>query len=269
MSALVRLNVRRSGAGHRPILFAHGYGCDQTVWRHVAPAFEADHDVLCFDHVGAGGSDAGAYDPHKYASLVGYARDLIELCAESRLQRPVLVGHSVGAMMGIVAECLCPGLFSRIVLLATSPCYLRDGDYDGGFSRTDIDGLLRTLDNNFVAWSRMMAPVIMGNPQQPGLAEDLATRFCSMDLRVARNFARVAFLSDCRAQLPQVQPPCLVLQCTDDVLAPMAVGRYLQAHLPRGELAVMQATGHCPHLSAPAETIRLIRRFTDPLAIDA
>jgi sigma-B regulation protein RsbQ len=261
VSALVRLNARLSGAGGRPIIFAHGYGCDQTAWRHVAPAFEQDHRVLCFDHVGAGGSDISAYDPHKYASLEGYARDLIELCAESGLQRPVLVAHSVGAMMGVVAERLCPGLFNGMVLMATSPCYLRDGEYDGGFSRADIDDLLRALDSNFVAWSRMMAPVIMGNPGQPALAEELSRRFCSMDLRIARDFARVAFLADCRAELPHVQPPCLVLQCSDDALAPLAVGRYMHAQLPRGELAVMQALGHCPHLSAPVETIRLIRRF--------
>lgn len=264
MSALVRHNVRISGTDGPPLVFAHGYGCDQQVWRHVAPAFEHDHRIVLFDHVGAGGSDASAFDRRRYASLEAYARDVIDICREARLEDVVLVGHSISAMIGVVAARLAPELFSRLVLVAPNPCYLRDGDYDGGFSREDIEGLLETLDSNFFSWARMMAPVIMNSPEQPELAEELTNRFCAMDLRIARHFARITFLSDCRHELPQVRQECLVLQCQDDALAPLHVGQYLRAQLPRAQLAVMNATGHCPHLSAPEETVALMRRFLEP-----
>ncbi len=261
MSALIRHNVKILGSREPAIVFMHGYGCDQQVWRHVAPAFADDYRIVLFDHIGSGGSDRGAFDRHKYAGLEGYARDLIDVCREARLERPVLVGHSISAMIAVVAARMAPGLFDRLVLLAPNPCYLKDGDYDGGFTREDIEQLLDTLDSNFFSWARMMAPVIMNTPERPELADELANRFCAMDPVVARHFARVTFMSDCRHELAHVQPPCLVLQCSDDALAALHVGEYLRDHLPHAELAVMKASGHCPHLSVPQETIDLIRRF--------
>lgn len=260
MSILDQHNVKVIGSQAASIVFMHGYGCDQQVWRHVAPAFAQDHRIVLFDLLGSGASGA-AFDRRKYASLEGYARDLIDVCRAAGLERPVLVGHSISAMIAIVAARMAPELFSRLVLLAPNPCYLRDGDYDGGFTREDIEQLLDTLDSNFFSWARMMAPVIMNAPERPELAEELANRFCAMDPRVARHFARVTFLSDCRHELPHVQLPCLVLQCSDDALAPLQVGEYLRERLPHAELAVMRATGHCPHLSAPQETIELIRGY--------
>lgn len=260
MSILDQHNVKVIGSQAASIVFMHGYGCDQQVWRHVAPAFAQDHRIVLFDLLGSGAAGA-AFDRRKYASLEGYARDLIDVCRAAGLERPVLVGHSISAMIAIVAARMAPELFSRLVLLAPNPCYLRDGDYDGGFTLEDIEQLLDTLDSNFFSWARMMAPVIMNAPERPELAEELANRFCAMDPRVARHFAHVTFLSDCRHELPHVQLPCLVLQCSDDALAPLQVGEYLRERLPHAELAVMRATGHCPHLSAPQETIELIRGY--------
>lgn len=267
MKYLARHNVRRLGVvGHRPLVFAHGYGCDQQVWRHVAPAFEPRHEVLLFDHVGAGGSDLTAYDRQRHATLEGHARDLIALCEEAGLQQPVLVAHSVSTMIGVVAAKLRPDLFSGLVLVAPNPCYIDQPGYTGGFQRQDVDELLDTLDSNFFAWARMMAPVIMGNPERPELGDGLANSFCRTDPAIARHFGRVTFLADHRADLPLVRTPCLVMQCADDALAPLAVGDYLQRTLPDAELLRMKATGHCPHLSAPAETIAAIDGFVSRLA---
>ncbi|WP_066340396.1 alpha/beta fold hydrolase [Azohydromonas lata] len=261
MSIFSQHNVKVIGNQAASIVFMHGYGCDQQVWRHVAPAFAQDHRIVLFDLLGSAASNSGTFDRHKYANLEGYARDLIEVCRAADLKRPVLVGHSISAMIAIVAARMAPDLFDRLVLLAPNPCYLKDGNYDGGFSREDIDQLLDTLDSNFFSWAHMMAPVIMNAPERPELAEELANRFCAMDPRVARHFAKVTFLSDCRHELSHVQLPCLVLQCSDDALAPLHVGEYLCEQLPHAELVVMRATGHCPHLSAPQETIELIRRY--------
>ncbi|AKJ30263.1 alpha/beta fold hydrolase [Caldimonas brevitalea] len=261
MSALLRHNVTFSGNGRVPLLFAHGYGCDQHVWRFVAPAFEEHFRVVRFDYAGAGGAAPGAYDFERHGSLRGHAEDLIEICDEAGLERPVLVAHSVATMIGVVAAGLRPELFSRLVLVAPSPCYLNQGDYVGGFEREDIDALLETLDSNYFSWARMMAPVVMGNADRPELAEDLGNSFCRTDPAVAHHFARVTFLSDNRGDLPGMRVPSLVLQCRDDALAPASVGRYLQQTLPCAQLAELQATGHCPHLSAPGETIEVIRQF--------
>lgn len=262
MKYLARHNVRRLGAaGERALVFAHGYGCDQQVWRHLVPAFEAQHEVLLYDHVGAGGSDLSAYDRQRHATLEGHARDLIEICEGAGLHKPVLVAHSVSTMIGVVAARLRPDLFGGLALVAPNPCYIDQPGYVGGFQRQDVDDLLDTLDSNFFAWARMMAPVIMGNPQHPELGEGLANSFCRTDPAIARHFARVTFLADHRADLPLVRTPTLVMQCADDALAPLAVGDYLQRTLPDAQLLRMQATGHCPHLSAPAETIAGLRSF--------
>jgi sigma-B regulation protein RsbQ len=262
MDVLARNNVTVQGPQDAPpMLFAHGFGCDQHMWRHVAPAFAADHRVVLFDHVGAGGADPAAWDPERYASLDGYATDVLEICAALDLTGIVFVGHSVSAMIGVLAAGRDPDRFAKLVLVGPSPRYVDDEGYRGGFSREDIEGLLESLDSNFLGWSSAMAPVIVGNPDRPELGEELTNSFCRTDPEIARHFARVTFLSDNRADLAGVRAPALVLQCADDVIAPAAVGEYVHAQLPGSTLVRMQATGHCPNLSAPDETIAAIRAF--------
>jgi sigma-B regulation protein RsbQ len=256
-----RNRVRISGVPTgRPLLFAHGFGCDQSMWRLVAPAFESDHRVVLFDHVGAGGSDLSAYDPARYGSLRGYADDVVQICRELDLTDVVLVGHSVSAMIGVLAVRAAPELFGALVMVGPNPRYVDDGDYTGGFTRADIAGLLDSLDANHLGWSAAMAPVIMG-PGQPELTEELTNSFCRTDPGIARQFARVTFLSDNRADLPAVTVPTLVLQCSEDAIAPEAVGRFVHAQLPDSTFTQLAATGHCPHLSAPEETVAAIRAW--------
>ena len=243
------------------MVFAHGFGCDQNMWRLVAPAFEDRYRTILFDHIGAGGSDLSAYNPAKYASLDGYADDLVELCRELGVANGVFVGHSVGAMIGILAANKAPGLFDRLVLVGPSPRYVDDGAYVGGFSAAQIDELLEFLDNNHLGWSQAMAPVIMGNPDRPELGEELTNSFCRTDPEIAKRFARTTFLSDNRADLSKVTVPCLVLQCSDDVIAPQAVGEYVHRTLADSELVLLDAVGHCPNLSAPEATITAMRAF--------
>jgi sigma-B regulation protein RsbQ len=260
-----RNNVKVTGQGGPPILFAHGFGCDQNMWRFVAPAFEDSHRVVLFDHVGAGQSDASAYDPRKYETLDGYATDILEICRRLDFADVIFVGHSVSAMIGVVAAKREPIRFKALVLVGPSPRYINDTDYVGGFSREDIDGLLDALDSNYLGWSSAMAPVIMGNPDRPDLAQELTNSFCRIDPEIAAHFARVTFLSDNREDLGLVRTPTLVLQCSDDVIAPYAVGEYVHHHIPASQLMVMTATGHCPNLSTPDETISAIRIFLDNL----
>jgi sigma-B regulation protein RsbQ len=246
----------------RPIVFVHGFGCDQAMWRFVAPDFEVDHRVVLLDHVGAGRSDLTAYDPEKYGSLHGYASDIVEICRELDLRDVVLVGHSVSAMIGVLALQEAPELFGALVMIGPNPRYIDDGDYAGGFSRADIAGLLDSLDSNHLGWSAQMAPVIMGNhPDNPELAEELTNSFCRTDPDIARQFARVTFLSDNRADLATVAVPTLVLQCSEDVIAPAVVGRYVHQAVPGSRFTQLAAVGHVPHLSAPRETTAAIRDF--------
>jgi sigma-B regulation protein RsbQ len=257
-----RNHVRVSGLPEgRPVVFAHGFGCDQNMWRFVAPDFEVDHRVVLFDHVGAGGSDLSAYDPEKYGSLSGYASDLVEICRELGRTDVVLVAHSVSAMIGVLAVARAPELFAALVMVGPNPRYVDDDDYRGGFSRADVVALLDSLDSNHLGWSTTMAPVIMGNPDRPDLSAELTNSFCRTDPRVARQFARVTFLSDNRADLAAVRIPTLVLQCSADVIAPDVVGEYVHRQIPGSVLTRLRATGHCPHLSAPEETTAAIRAF--------
>jgi sigma-B regulation protein RsbQ len=243
------------------MLFAHGFGCDQNMWRFVAPAFEARYRTVLFDHVGAGGSDLSAYSRQRYGTLQGYARDVLEICRELQLQQVVYVGHSVSAMIGVLAAIQEPERFASLVLVGPSPRYVNDGDYVGGFSRADIEQLLESLDNNYLGWASMMAPVIMGNPDRPELGTELSNSFCRTDPEIARHFAHVTFLSDNRADLPKVKTPALVLQCSKDPIAAEAVGQYVHRQLAGSKLVLMKATGHCPNLSAPEETIAAINAF--------
>jgi sigma-B regulation protein RsbQ len=260
-----RNNVRVAGRGEPPLLFAHGFGCDQNMWRLVVPAFEASHRVVLFDHVGAGQSDASAYDRRKYGTLDGYATDVLDICRELQLADVIFIGHSVSAMIGVLAARREPDRFKALVLVGPSPRYIDDADYVGGFSREDIDGLLTSLDSNYLGWSSSMAPVIMGNPDRPELGAELTNSFCRADPDIASHFARVTFLSDNRQDLASIQLPVLILQCSDDVIAPYAVGQYVHRHMPGSQLVIMKATGHCPNLSAPEETVGAIKRFIDTL----
>ena len=262
MDALTRNNVRVFGQmDQQPILFAHGFGCDQNMWRFVAPEFEDDYRVVLFDHVGAGGSDLTAYDPAKYSSLEGYAADVNEICRELDLHEVVLVGHSVASMIGMLAVLAEPERYARLVMVGPSPCYIDDGSYTGGFSDADITELLDSLDSNYLGWSSTMAPVIMGNPDRPELGEELTASFCRTDPDIARRFAEVTFRSDNRADLARVPVPTLVLQCSHDVIAPVEVGAYVHEQVPDSTLVVLDAVGHCPNLSAPAETTAAIADF--------
>lgn len=261
MSASSRNNVRVRGAGENAIVFAHGYGCDQNMWRHVAPAFEGEFRTVLFDLVGAGGSHFAAYDPAKYGDLSGHADDLIEICNELQLRNAVFVGHSVGAMIGILASLKAPGLFQKLILVGPSPRYIDDGDYVGGFSAAQIDELLDFLGNNHMGWSAAIAPVIMGNADRPELGEELKDSFCRMDPVIAQEFARVTFTSDNRADLSKVTTPTLILQCSDDIIAPAAVGDYVHRQIPGSTLVQLRATGHCPNLSAPAEVVAAVRAY--------
>jgi sigma-B regulation protein RsbQ len=245
----------------QPIMFAHGFGCDQHMWRYVWPAFADDYRVVLFDHVGAGGSDVRAYDAKRYSSLQGYAADVLDICHELDFRDVVFVGHSVSSMIGLLAAIADPGLFARLVLVGPSPRYINDRDYVGGFAQEDIDGLLESLESNYLGWSSAMAPVIMGNPDRPELGQELTNSFCRADPEIAAQFARVTFMSDNRADLSRVSTPSLVLQCSEDPIAPQVVGEYVHGHLPDSQLVQLQAVGHCPNLSAPDETITAIRAY--------
>jgi sigma-B regulation protein RsbQ len=262
VTVLERNNVQLTGDPEgRPMVLAHGFGCDQNMWRYVAPAFADDHRIVLFDHVGAGGSDLSAYDPAKYATLDGYASDVLEICDELELEDVVFVGHSVSAMIGVIAANRKPERFGALVLVGPSPRYIDDADYIGGFGETDIAELLDALDSNYLGWSTAMAPVIMANPDRPELGDELTASFCRTDPEIARHFARVTFTSDNRSDLAGVGIPTLVLQCREDVIAPREVGAYVQRQIAGSELVVLDAVGHCPNLSAPDETIAAIRAF--------
>jgi sigma-B regulation protein RsbQ len=251
--------VIRGAADGVPLLFAHGFGCDQHAWDGVAPAFEDDHAVILFDAVGAGDSQLAAYDPERYGTLEGYADDVIEIIDALGLADVVFVGHSVAAMVGVLAAIRRPDAFRQLVLVAPSPRYLNDEGYEGGFERADIDELLESLGSNFLAWAHAMAPVIAGDPERPEAGERLTSSFCRTDPAIAEHFARVTFLSDNRADLDRVPVPSLVLQCRSDVLAPDSVGDFVQRRIPQARLIRLEATGHTPNLSAPQEVVAAIR----------
>lgn len=264
MAGLDQHNVRVLGAEEgQPLVFAHGYGCDQSMWRFVVPEFTDRYRVVLFDHIGAGGSDLSAYQIDRYATLDGYAADVVELCQALDLRDVTFVGHSVSAIIGVLAAAAAPGLFSSLVLVGPSPRYIDEAGYVGGFSRRDIEELLDSLDSNYLGWSSAIAPVIMGRPDRPELSQELEDSFCRTDPQIARRFAHVTFLSDNRADLERVDQPTLVLQCTDDVIAPVSVGEYVRDHMPNATLTMLNATGHCPHLSAPQETADAIHKFLD------
>jgi sigma-B regulation protein RsbQ len=259
MPVMERHNVSITGwAGAQPMIFAHGFGCDKRMWRYIAPRFEDRYQVITFDNMGAGGSDLSQYDPKRYASLEGYADDVVTLVRELVLDDVIFVGHSVSAMIGALATLRAPDRFAGLVLVAPSARYIDAEGYVGGFSEADIVGLLDSLDSNYLGWSGAMAPVIMGNPDRPELGEELTDSFCRTDPAIARQFAEVTFLSDSRGDLPSVTTPALVLQCSDDAIAPISVGEFVRDSLPSSDYVLLDATGHCPNLSAPDQTYQAI-----------
>lgn len=263
MSIFQRHNINIVGTGSKTMLLAHGYGCDQMMWRFLVPPFQNDYRIVLFDHVGAGKSDLSHYSRDKYGTLDGYAQDILDIIDAVSGAPATFVGHSVSAMIGVLAANRRPSAFERLILVGPSPCYINDGDYVGGFTRADINGLLQTLDANHLGWSRSMAPLIMKNGDRPELASELAESFCRTDPEIAKHFARVTFLSDNRADLSSVTVPSLVLQCSEDSIAPQCVGEFVHRHLPGSTLVKLQATGHCPHLSSPAEIAEVIQNYLE------
>jgi sigma-B regulation protein RsbQ len=263
MVSIQRNNVKVIGKGSRTLMFAHGYGCDQNMWRAVTPKFERDFRIVLFDYVGAGHSDLSAFNRTRYSTLKGYATDVLEIIEELGLNNVNFVGHSVSSMIGAVAAIRMPERFESLVMIGPSPCYINDpsSNYVGGFERKDIEDLLEMLDNNHSGWSAMMAPIIMGNADRPELSAELEASFCRTDPIQAQHFARVTFLSDNRSDLPKVKTRTLILQCDQDVIAPVAVGRYVHQCLPASQLVMMEATGHCPHLSSPAKVAEAMQNF--------
>nr|WP_245983879.1 alpha/beta hydrolase [Lentzea flaviverrucosa] len=257
-----RNNVTVLGRDDGPaVVLAHGFGCDQNLWRLIVPALAERYRVVLFDHIGSGRSDASAWSAERYSTLDGYAEDVLEICSALDLREVVLVGHSVSAMIAVLAANSEPDRFAKLVLLTPSPCYVDDGDYRGGFSRDDVDELLESLDSNYLGWSATMAPVIMGNPDRPELGGELTDSFCRTDPVIARVFARVTFLSDNRADLPKVAVPTLVVQTAQDAIASQEVGRFVHEQIAGSELVTLDATGHCPQLSAPEATAAAILGF--------
>ncbi|WP_280151667.1 alpha/beta hydrolase [Piscinibacter sp. XHJ-5] len=264
-SLLVRNNVRVAGVPDGPpMVFAHGFGCDQNMWRFVEPDFASRYRTVLFDYVGCGNSDRGAFQASRYDHLEGYAQDLLEVCETLDLHDAVLVAHSVSCMIGLLAAIRQPSRFSKLVMVAPSPRYLNDGAYVGGFERNDIESLLGLMDHNYIGWAGALAPMVMANPDQPELAAELEQSFCSTDPVAARVFARATFFADNRDDLPRAPVPSLILQVRDDAIAPLAVGEYLARYLPQSELVVLDATGHCPHMSHPALTIAAMERSLGP-----
>lgn len=259
---LTRNNVKVFGKGTQPMLFAHGFGCDQNMWRFVTPAFEENYQIILFDYVGSGKSDLRAYSAERYANLDGYAQDVLDICSALELGDVIFVGHSVSSVIGMLASIREPQRFERLIMIGPSPCYINDpAGYVGGFERADITGLLDVMEKNYIGWANFLAPVVMKNQERPELTRELEESFCSTDPKIARRFAEATFFSDNRTDLPKVTIPSLVMQCSEDAIAPLDVGDYLQSHLPGSTLRVMEATGHCPHMSHPDETIRIIKEY--------
>lgn len=261
MSIQLRNNIQVIGTGPVTIVFAHGFGCDQNMWRYLTPSFVDHFTLVLFDLVGSGKSDLSAYDYKKYASLDGYAKDLIEIIDEVTDRPVIFIGHSVSATIGLLASAGAPEKFKCQIMIGPSPCYINEDDYIGGFSRSDVEELCDTIDSNYLGWSSSMAPAIMGAPDQPELGVELTNSFCRTDPEIAKHFARVTFLSDHRDALPKSSTPTLILQCSDDFIAPLTVGQYMQEKMPDAELCIIENVGHCPHLSSPEASTFAIENY--------
>lgn len=259
---LVRNNVKVSGSGAPSILFAHGFGCDQNMWRFVAPAFENDYRVILFDYTGSGKSDLSYYNPEQYKNLEGYSEDVLEICDALELKDVIFVGHSVSGVIGALASIKRPELFETLVMVVPSPCYINQPpDYTGGFERRDIEELLALMDKNYLGWAGFLAPAVMKNPDRPELGQELEESFCSIDRSVAQQFAKATFFADNRMDLSNIKTPTLLIQTSDDAIAPRSVGEYMNREIPNSSLQMLDASGHCPHMSHPQETIDIIKNY--------
>ncbi len=262
---LKRNNVKVFGDGQHTIMFAHGFGCDQNMWRFVVSAFEKEYRIILFDYVGCGKSDLNSYNFERYASLDGYSQDIIDICKAIDIKDVIFIGHSVSAMIGVLAAIKQPGIFSSMIQIGPSPCYINQPDYFGGFEEKDLIGLLDVMDNNFLGWASFLAPVVMKNEERPELTQELEESFCSTDPIITRRFAEATFFSDNRADLAKIEMPVLIMQCAEDAIAPDLVGEYMSRSIAGSKLVKMDATGHCPHMSHPGETIRIIEHFLTEL----
>jgi sigma-B regulation protein RsbQ len=259
---LKRNNVNIVGNGVVPMIMANGFGCDQNMWRFIWPAFEKDYRIVLFDYVGSGKSDVSAYNKERYGDLNGYAQDLLDVCRALELKNAVFIGHSVSSIIGVLAAIKEPSYFSHLVLLGPSPRYINDGKtYIGGFERKDIEDLLHTMEKNYIGWANFLAPAIMQNQDRPELTAELTESFCSTDPVIARRFAEATFLSDNRHDLKKISHPTFIMQCSDDLIAPYEVGTYMHDNIKNSVLKVLKATGHCPHMSHPEETIEVIKEY--------
>lgn len=261
MDVLKRNNVNIIGQGKQVLMFAHGFGCDQSMWRFVTPAFEKDYKIVLFDYVGCGKSDISQYREDRYNSLYGYALDVLEICHELELEDVILVGHSVSSMIGLLASIQDQERFRAMILVCPSACYINKNGYIGGFEEKDLHGLMEVMENNYVGWANFLAPMVMKNLERPELAQELEESFCSMDKEITGNFAKVTFFSDNRRELSEVKVPSLVLQCKEDDIASEIVGEYVHNTLENSEIYYMNATGHCPHMSHPQETIECMQKY--------
>lgn len=261
---LQRNDVTITGKGTQPILFAPGFGCDQRMWRYVAPYFEEQYQVILFDYVGAGKSDLSCYDQQKYNSLSGYAQDVLDVIQYLDLKDIIFVGHSVSSMIGLLASIEQPQRFSRLLMVGPSPCYIDDPPhYKGGFTKESIEGLLDLMEKNYIGWAQFLAPVIMKNEHRPELTEELQESFCSTDPVIAQTFAKATFFSDNRHDLENVTVPTLIMQCSDDSIAPREVGEFVHKQIPNSSIVYLQANGHSPHMSHPEETISVIKEYLE------
>lgn len=263
MDIIKRNNVKTSGKGLKTMVFAHGFGCDQNMWRFLTPAFEHSYRIVLFDYVGAGNSQIEAYNEERYSNLNGYAQDVLEICHELNLSDVIFVGHSVSSMIGLLAAIKEPRLFNSLIMIGPSPCYINDSGYKGGFEKKDIQELLATMDKNYIGWANFLAPAIMKNPERPELSRELTESFCSTDPKIAKLFAKATFFSDNRRDLSKITIPSLIMQCSDDIIAPTEVGEYLHANLLNSTLKFLKATGHCPHMSDPEETIEVLTQYME------
>ena len=261
MDLLKRNNVKVFGDGTQTLMFAHGFGCDQAMWRHITKAFEKDYKIVLFDYVGCGKSEINQYNENRYNSLHGYVLDILEICNELNLTNIILVGHSVSSTIAMLASIRNPDLFKSFVLISPSTCYINKPGYYGGFEQKDLEDLLNVMENNYVGWANFLAPLVMKNTERPELTEELERSFCSMDKEITRNFAQVTFFSDNRDDLKKVHVPCLILQCSDDDISPEKVGTHIHEQIEGSIIYYMEATGHCPHMSHPEETIGCIKKF--------
>jgi sigma-B regulation protein RsbQ len=259
---LLRNNVKTRGQGTKTLMFAHGFGCDQNMWRFVVPAFENDYRIILFDYVGSGKSDAAAYSVERYSDLSGYAQDVLEISEALDLSDVTFVGHSVSSIIGVLASIQRPEIFERLVLVSPSPRYIDDPpEYVGGFAHSDIEELLGMMEKNYMGWASFLAPNVMRNPEQPELAEELEASFCTTNPAIAQRFAKATFFADNRSDLPKVTVPSIILQSSEDIIAPPEVGAYMHRHIPNSRLQVLEATGHCPHMSHPEEVISVVKEY--------